>query len=110
MPEQDREVAAATDGELLTWRAAYEREAGWAPPYVAGELREAHIAEDTYRADAVHAWHRADAAGDETEREQAWHEAEGFSALAQEVGRHCEALAEVADARRAWHAATEASR
>jgi hypothetical protein len=110
MPEQDREIAAATDGDLLVWRAAYEREVGWAPPYVAGELREAHIAEDTYRADAVHAWSRADAAVDEVEREQAWHEAEAFSALAQEVGAHREVLAEVADARRAWHAATEASR
>jgi len=110
MPEQDREIAAATDGDLLAWRAAYEREVGWAPPYVAGELREAHIAEDTYRADAVHAWHRADAAGAETERDQARHEAEAFSALAQEVGAHREALAEVANARRAWHAATEASR
>ena len=110
MPEQDREIAAATDGELLAWRAAYEREAGWAPPYVAGELREAHIAEDTYRADAVHAWYRADAAADEVEREQARHEAEGFSALAQEIGAHREALAEVADARRAWHAGTEESR
>ena len=62
MPEEDREVAAATDGELWARRAAYERETGWAPPYVAGELREAHLAEDTYRADAVRAWHRADAA------------------------------------------------
>ncbi len=110
MPEQDREVAAATDGELLSWRAAYEREAGWAPLYVVGELREAHIAEDTYRADAVHAWYRADATAGEAEREQAQHEAEAFSALAQEVGAHREALNEVADARRAWHAATEASR
>ena len=70
MPAQDRDVAAATDGELWARRAAYARETTWAPPYVAGELRDAHIAEDGYR----------------------------------------EQLTQIADARRAWNAATEASR
>jgi hypothetical protein len=110
MPGQDREVAAATDGELLAWRAAYGREVAWAPPYVAGELRGAHIAEDAYRADAVQAWWRADAAAGEAERVQARLEAEAFSALAQEVGARREAMAEVAEARRAWHEATEVVR
>ncbi len=110
MPEEDRQVAAATDGELWARRAAYERETRWAPPYVADELREAHLAEDTYRADAVRAWHRADAAVGETERAQARREAEASGALAQEVGAHREALAEVAEARRRWHAATELDR
>ncbi len=110
MPEEDRKVAAATDGELWAQRAAYERETRWAPPYVVDELREAHLAEDAYRSDAVRAWHRADAAADDTERAQAQREAEESSALAQEVGAHREALAEVAAARRAWHAATELDR
>ena len=47
MPEEGREVAAATDGELWARRAAYARETAWAPPYVADELRDAHLAEDT---------------------------------------------------------------
>ena len=68
MPEEGREVAAMADGELWARRAAYARETAWAPPYVADELRDAHLAEDTYRADAVLAWHRADAAADEAER------------------------------------------
>ena len=83
---------------------------GWAPPYVVDELREAHLAEDTYRADAVRAWYRADAATDKAERVRAQQEAEESSALAQEVGAHREALAEVAEARRGWHAATELDR
>jgi len=91
-------------------RAAYERETKWAPSYVVDELREAHLAEDTYRADAVRAWYRTDAAVDETERARARREAEESSALAQEVGAHREALAEVAEARRGWHAATELDR
>src|SRR5207244_1063153 len=52
MPDEARAVAAATAGELWARRAAYERETKWAPPYVARELREAHLAEDSYRADA----------------------------------------------------------
>ncbi len=110
LPDAGQEVAAATDGELWARRAAYARETAWAPPYVASELREAHIAEDTNRADAVRAWHRADAAVDEAERTQVRQEAEQCSALAQEVGAYREALTEVADARRRWHAATELSR
>jgi hypothetical protein len=104
LPGEGREVAAATDGELWARRAAYERDASWAPPYVADELRDAHIAEDTYRADAVLAWHRADAAPDEAERISALRDAEQYGALAQEVGAYREALTEVAEARRRWHA------
>jgi len=110
MPDASREVAAASDGELWARRAAYERDTKWAPPYVVGELREAHIAEHTYRADAVRAWHRADAAVDEIERARALREAEENSALAQEVGAYREALTEVAEARGRWHAATELDR
>jgi conjugative relaxase-like TrwC/TraI family protein len=110
LPGEGREVAAATDGELLARRAAYERDTTWAPPYVADELRDAHIAEDTYRADAVLAWHRADAAPDEAGRAGALREAEEYGALAQEIGAYREALTEVAEARRRWHAATEQDR
>ena len=110
MPEEGREVAAMADGELWARRAAYARETAWAPPYVADELRDAHLAEDKYRADAVLAWHRADAAADEAERAGALREAEEDSALAQEVGGYREALSEVAEARRRWHAVTELDR
>jgi len=110
MPEEGREVAALNDGELWARRSAYARDVEWAPPYVAGELRDAHIAEDTYRADAVRAWHRADAAADRAGRNQARQEAEEYSALAQEVGAYREALTEVAEARRQWHDTTELDR
>jgi hypothetical protein len=110
LPDERRELAAATDGELWSRRDAYAREAAWAPPYVADELRHAHLAEDRYRADAVRAWYRADAAANRAERAQARQEAEGFSALAQEVGARRQALTEVAEARRRWHAATELTR
>ena len=110
LPEEGREAAAATDGELWARRTAYERDTSWAPPYVADELRDAHIAEDTYRADAVLAWHRADAAADKSERAGALREAGEYGALAQDVGAYREALTEVAEARRRWHAAIEQDR
>src|SRR6202044_1881817 len=89
---------------------AYARETAWAPPYVAGELRDAHLAEDAYRADAVRAWYRADAAANKTDRAEARQEAEQYSALAQEVGAYREALTEVAEARQRWHEASEPAR
>ncbi len=110
MPEEGREVAATSDGELWARRAAYARDTAWAPPYVAGELREAHIAEGTYRSDAVRAWHRAGAALDEAQRSAAQREAGEYGALAQEIGAYREALTEITDARRRWHATTEPDR
>jgi hypothetical protein len=110
MPEENRAIVAVSDGELWARRQAYTWETAWAPPFVAKELRAAHLAEDAYRADAVRAWYRADAATDHAERIQAQREAEECSVLAQEVGSHREALTEVAEARRRWHATTELSR
>jgi hypothetical protein len=110
IPQEGREVAAATDGELWARRAAYARDAAWAPPYVAHELRDAHVAEDTYRADAVLAWYRADAAADKAERTTAQQQADEYSALAQEVGAYREKLTEIAEARRRWHSETEPDR
>lgn len=110
MPDEARAAAVAADGELLAQRDAYLRDTAWAPPYVVDELRDAHLAEDAYRADAVRAWYRADAATDESERTGAREEAEEYGALAQEVGAYREALTEVAEARRRWHAATGPSR
>lgn len=85
----------------------YERETAWAPSCLAGELRESHLEEDQYRADAVRAWHRAEAAVDIVDRARAEVEAEQLEALAQEVGSYREALAEVVETRRRWHASTE---
>jgi conjugative relaxase-like TrwC/TraI family protein len=110
MPGQDRHITAATDGELSTMREAYVRETAWAPPYVADELREAHLAEDQYRADAVLAEHQAAAAAGEVERMAAERQAAQCAALAQEVGAYREKLAEIADARRQWHTTTETAR
>ena len=109
-PDHQRQAATMSDGDLWARRDAYTRETAWAPPHVADELRNAHIAEDAYRADAVRAWYRADAAATKADRAQARQEARQYTALAQEFGAYRQGLTEVAEARRHWHAATELSR
>jgi hypothetical protein len=110
MPGLDRQTRAAADCELLARRAAYQRETAWAPPYVAGELREAYLAEDAYRADAVLAWHRGEAARNWAGKSLACQQAQELSALAQQVRAHREKLEQIAEARRAWYQATEDTR
>jgi len=110
MPELDRETRAATDDELLVRRAAYQREAAWAPQYVAGDLREAHLAEDACRADAVMAWQQADAPRDWAERSLARQQALALSSRAQQAGARRQALEQIAEARVAWHEVTEPTR
>ena len=69
MPDLDRDTPAATDGELLARRAAYQLQAAWASPHVLGEFREAHLAEDSSRTGAILARHHGNAStGDSCRR------------------------------------------
>jgi conjugative relaxase-like TrwC/TraI family protein len=110
MPDLDREIRAAADGELLARRAAYARDVVWAPPYAASELRDAHLAEDAYRAEAVLAWQRAAAARGWAARSAGWQQAQELTALAGQASAHRAALEQVAEGRRAWHEATDDTR
>lgn len=110
MPELDRATQAASEGELLARRAAYQREAAWAPPYPARELREAHLAEDACRAGAVLAWQQADTARDRAQRSLARQHALELSLRAQQAGARRQALEQIAEARAAWHHVTEPAR
>jgi len=110
MPELDRATRAATDGELLSWRAAYQRQAALAPRHVAERLRDAHLAEDTCRTGAILAWHQADDAQGWAERSLARQQALELSSRAQEAGARRQALEQAAEARAAWHQATEPGR
>jgi conjugative relaxase-like TrwC/TraI family protein len=110
MPELEREIRSATDGELLARRAAYQRQAAWAPPYVTRELREAYLAEDRYRAGAVLARHRAEAAQGWARRSLARQQALELSALGRRARTRRQSLEHVAEARHAWHEATAEAR
>jgi hypothetical protein len=110
MPDLDRDTRAATDGELLARRAAYQRQAAWAPPQVAEELRDAHLTEDTCRTAAILAWHQADAAPDWAQRSLARQHALTLGSRAQQAGARRQALEQIAETRAAWHQATEPTR
>jgi hypothetical protein len=110
MPDLDRDTRAATDGELLSRRTAYQRQAAWAPPHVADELRDAHLAEDTCRTGAILAWRQADTAQDWAQQSLARQQALTLTSRAQQAGARRQALEQAAEARAAWHQATEPAR
>ena len=72
---QDRtdgiDLRGLTDGQLMLRRARYERELGWAPPYVAEELRLARLQARTAWENAVRADHAAQTAAEHRERSPA---------------------------------------
>lgn len=65
MSEQERDLAAASEGELLNRQQAWEREQAWLPPSVDDDLREAHLA----REEAEERRLEAAAAGEDAARE-----------------------------------------
>lgn len=107
---QARDVAGASIGELCRLRAAYQRAAAWAPPYVADQLRETTIQAREHEAEAV--WLRAAAAAtsDVTEREVWGRQAGVHAELAGELAARRDTLAEAHEARRAWLTATRDER
>ena len=110
MPEERREVAAMRDGELWARRDAYAPETAWAPPYVAGGSagcahRRGHL--PGRRGPSLVP---GDAANSRAERAQARQQAENHRRSRKRSAPAGRPLAEVADARRRWHAATELSR
>ncbi|SDI57541.1 conjugative relaxase domain-containing protein, TrwC/TraI family, partial [Sinosporangium album] len=108
--ESDRDIAAVTLGELWVMRARYEREARWAPPHVSDDLRITSLRAREHAAEAVRLRAVAATAIDEQEREAMEARAAGEAALAAELEERRSRLAEIDDARQAWHAATEDAR
>ncbi|MBB4920971.1 MobF family relaxase [Streptosporangium saharense] len=109
-PEQERDVAAATLGELWVMRAAYERDARWAPPYVADDLKATSIAQREHAAEAVRLRAQARATADKTVANGLWTQAQGLQAMAAELEEQRVRLAEIDAARQAWHTATQDAR
>jgi hypothetical protein len=77
---------------------------------VAGELRDAHLTEDTCRTGAILAWHQADAASDWAPQSLARQQALTLTYGAQQAGARRQALERIAEARATWHQATESAR
>ena len=105
-PDASREITGATDGELWVMRAAYEREAQWAPPYVADELRQVSREAHERAAEAVRLRARAAAVADQEAAAGLLARAQAQQTLADAAAARQQALERVHEARQAWAEAT----
>ncbi|WP_192808972.1 MobF family relaxase [Actinomadura montaniterrae] len=107
-PDASREISGASDGELWVMRAAYEREAAWAPAYVGDELSQVSREARERAAEAVRLRARAAAiAGRDAEAAAALEaRADGQQTLADAADQQRRALTQVYEARKAWAEAT----
>src|SRR5699024_6778129 len=106
----ERDLAAMGVGDLYALRAAYTREAQWAPAYVAPQLRAASLqARDlSDEADILRA--RAEKTETPERRAGLLARAAGRTELSRELGEHCRELSEIDAARGRWYEATEDER
>ncbi|MER6138313.1 MobF family relaxase [Streptomyces sp. NPDC001815] len=111
-PEDRIELVGASDATLRGLVERYERETEWAPPHVAGQLREASESLADVEREAVQKYIEArEAEMEDPERGQELHAAvEGYDALAAQLSEDREALEKVHEARQAWHGHTEDAR
>jgi conjugative relaxase-like TrwC/TraI family protein len=109
-PEIDREELEMSDGQLRMRVRAAEREATWAPRYVANELAGTHQAADHYRQTAALRSAEAAAAADEADAARLQQEAADAEALARVLDARAAQLQEVDDARAHWLAHTAGTR
>lgn len=115
-PEIDREELELSDGQLrvrvrVRVRVrAHEREAAWAPRYVANELAGTNQAADRARQDAELRRAEAQAAADEAEQVRVREAADATEALAGTLTARASELAELDDVRSRWLAHTAGTR
>ncbi|MFI1291646.1 MobF family relaxase [Streptomyces sp. NPDC020792] len=109
-PEDRIELVGATDATLRRMVEQYERETEWAPPHVAGQLREVSESLSDLQREAVQKYIEAREAEDPARAEELQVTVEGYDALAARMEEDREALEKVHEARQAWHEHTEDAR
>jgi conjugative relaxase-like TrwC/TraI family protein len=109
-PEIDREELELSDGQLRVRVRAHEREAAWAPRYVANELAGTHQAATRAQQGAELRRAETDAAIDPDEKVRLGSEADQTSSLAAILEARAAELAELDDARSRWLAHTAGTR
>ena len=109
-PDIDREELELSDGQLRVRVRAHEREAAWAPRYVANELAGTSQAADRARQDAELRRAEARAAADETEAARLNEVADATEALGSTLAGRTSELTELDDARSHWLAHTAGTR
>lgn len=106
-PEIDREEIEMSDGQLRVRIRAAEREANWAPRYVANELAGTHQAADAQRRTAAL---RAAEAETSDDHDRLLTESRDANALADVLDARAAELQQIDDARAHWLAHTAATR
>ncbi|WP_406730002.1 MobF family relaxase (plasmid) [Streptomyces sp. GD-15H] len=109
-PEDRIELVGATDATLRRMIEQYERETEWAPPHVAGQLREVSESLSDLQREAVQKYIEAREAEDPARAEELQATVEGYDALAARMEEDRKALEKVHEARQAWHEHTEDAR
>ena len=109
-PEAHRDELEMSDGQLRVRVRAAEREAAWAPPYVADELAGTIQAAEKHRRAATLRAAEAAAASDVEARQRLEQEAAESVALAETLEARAEELRAVDQARGEWLAHTAATR
>ena len=108
--EASRAEAEMSDGQLRVRVRAYQREATWAPDYVAPELSGTLQAVQRHRADAQLRTAEAEREADHDRRAQLQREATESAALADVLDRQAAQLHTADDIRARWYAHTANTR
>ncbi|MGW2426035.1 MobF family relaxase [Streptomyces sp. NPDC001709] len=106
-PEDRIELVGATDATLRRMVEQYERETEWAPPHVAGQLRQVSESLADIEREAVQKLIEAREVEDPARAEELQATIEGYDSLAAQLAEDREALGKVHEARQAWHDHTE---
>ncbi|MDD7922790.1 MobF family relaxase [Actinomycetospora chibensis] len=109
-PEIDREELELSDGQLRMRVRAHEREAAWAPRYVANELAGTHQAATRAQQDAQLRRAEADASTAPDHRSRLHGEAQQTATLAGALEARAAELSELDEARSRWLAHTAGTR
>jgi conjugative relaxase-like TrwC/TraI family protein len=109
-PEVDRDELEMSEGQLHMRVRAHEREKTWAPKYVGEELAGTRQAAAKHRQTSAIRRAEAQAAADETTRQQLETEAAEAEALAEVLDVRAALLADAEEARGMWYAHTAETR
>ncbi|TFE54686.1 conjugal transfer protein TraA [Streptomyces sp. ICN441] len=106
-PDDRMELVGASDATLRQAIERYERETAWAPPHVAGQLREASESLADAERESLQKYIAAMEAETDDRRREMAEAAEAYEALATTLAEDVEKLEQVHTARTAWHEHTE---
>lgn len=109
-PEDRMELVGASDATLRRMVERYDRETEWAPPHVAGQLREVSESLSDAERESFQTYIKAMEAETPEQQQELQESVEGYEALAASLAEDREKLEKVHEARQAWHEHTEPTR